>query len=199
MTELSSSLGARMLKPSNLMLFISNWPDAIDKNLEATLTKLLSTELLGISNITAGTVLLPPDKSEDKIITLAQIQHGGYVRLTVPEFDGRITMKAMEAWMVACAVGVKDLKEVTGPTFLIVEPDASGKKAVLAWEYANVCPSSSGKTDVAYVQNPGTAGDGAVSYEINVLGDFNLNTQEVLDRAQNVLDAYNSPSSTNAS
>jgi hypothetical protein len=193
MTEQSSSLGARMLKPSNLMLFVSNWPDVISANLQTTLEKLLGDELLGISNIRAGTVLTPP--AQDKVVTLAQVQQGGYLKLVLPEFEGRITMKALEEWMIACAVGVSKLAEVQGPTFLIVEPDATGKKAVLAWEYANVCPSSSGATDVEYVPQPTTAGDGAVTYELNVLGDINTDMEQVLEKAQIALDAYNNPTS----
>lgn len=184
----SSPLGRRHVS-KNLMLFVSNWPANVGDDLKATLTTLLGDELLELKNVRAGTVLSKPE--DDKPAGLIQVQKGAYVAISVPEFDGRPTMKALEGWMVACAGGATKLADITGPTFLIVEPSADGKTAVLAWEYTKVCPSSSGQQDVSFHHD--RMDDVESSYELNLLGDVNPDILSVLLRAQVALDEYNNP------
>jgi hypothetical protein len=143
--------------------------------------------------VRAGEVLTPPDEKNKVVTTLAPVQKGAFLSITVPEFEGRTTMKALAGWMAACGLGVTKLAEVTGPTFLIIEPSRDGKDAVLAWEYTNVCPSSSGQDDVFFHHDRGQTE--AVSYQLNLLGDLNLNGEEVLDKAQIALNAHNNPTS----
>lgn len=204
MSENKTSLGPRLMAP-NLMLFISNWPAAVGPELSGFLNKLFNDELLELKNVRAGTVLTRPEAASGDRTTsgvlaipakpaeLAQCQGTTHLAVVLPEFEGRITMKALEAWMTACAVGATSLDDVTGPTFLVVEPTTDGKTAVLAWEFANVCPATSGHQDVNFELNKKTDGEPFAQYQVNLLSQINLDYADVLKRAQDTLDAYNHP------
>lgn len=200
----NKSLGKRLMTP-NLMLFVSNWPTAVGPELAATLNKLFNDELLELKNVRAGTVLTRPEAASGERTTsgvpaipakpaeLAQAQGTSHLTVVLPEFEGRITMKALEAWMTACAVGATALEEVIGPTFLVVEPTTDGKTAVLAWEFANVCPATSGQQDVSFELNKKLDDEPFAQYQVNLLSQVNLDYVDVLKRAQETLNAYNNP------
>ena len=75
-----------------------------------------------------------------------------------------------------------------------VEPSRDGKTAVLAWEYDNVVPSSSGFEDMEFDQ-ANTGAKSQTIYEVNLLGQFINIDEAVMNRAQAALDAYNNPAS----
>lgn len=208
-TESTVITAPRLLRAPQLALFVSNWPTEVDDKLQGVLSALLNDNLLALKAIGAGQVLTRPEEAvvgtggrpdqDAKPGQLVQVQGNAHFQLTLPEFDGRITMKALEAWIAACAVGVVRIADVKGPTFLIVEPTVDGKTATLAWEFTEVCPATSGFQQVSFIRNPDQRptelDSDAVVYEVNMLGNLNLNFADVLARAQTTLDAYNNPTS----